>query len=698
MRVHETVSWLRIAAAVACIAAAAMGTLPRAARAHEDHAPLPAKGVTIVGDQVLLSDKARTAIGLTTVEIGLADLHHVVKVNARVELPWRQQATITSLVAGKIERVSVRPGESVDAGDELVRVGSMELESLQLDYLQASTEIALARRLLDQRISLDRQGVIAGKSVLDSRAALAQKSAQFQIAQQKLLALGLDADRLDEVISSGQPVRYVAIRSPIRGTVTHADVRIGQIVAPTDHLVHVVDLSTLWIVGEVLEADVGRLRKGQAVATAFAAQPGETFRGTIDHVRLKVDRRTRTQGVVISVDNSAGMLRPGMFGRAEIQVNVAEQATVCPTDAVIESRSGTFVLVQRAKGKYLNRRVELGIRSGKQVEVRSGLFPGNRVVVVGSYLLASLLGNEHKARVKTDASGGPSQERTKAQPASPSTVVARATVELPTDRKTLATSQIEGRIARILVEPSQAVRKGQILAEVDSLQLRNIQLELLQTVTQASWTRQSLQRLEDSGSQGATPKRRLWQLQNELEALRHGVLSLSRKLALLGLSDGQIEQLQQTDLSAPGPHPAILTTAPIRAPADGRIVAFEVTRGQVVRPHDPLFEIHDLSKVWAKGYVFERDATRVRVGQQARVTFSAYPDLQAAGTVVRVAPMFESSERVLPIWIEVDNPDHLLKEGMLARVVLMMDPSPDISKTDGGKHAMARLEPIGNQK
>ena len=98
------------------------------------------------------------------------------------------------------------------------------------------------------------------------------------------------------------------------------------------------------------------------------------------------------------------------------------------------------------------------------------------------------------------------------------------------------------------------------------------------------------------------------------------------------------------------------------------------------------------SKVWVKGYVFERDAAKVAVGQPARVTFSAFPDLEAIGKVVRIAPMMDDNERVLPVWVEVDNPDRLLKEGMLARVAVLAD-----SAAAGGKATetaqLQRIEP-----
>jgi len=666
MAFHTIVSRLRPVVALACLVGAAAGGRTGITYAHENHAPLPTKGVKIVGDQIMISAKGRDAIGMTTAKIALGNLSRVVGVNAKVELPWRQQAMISSLVPGTIDRVLVRPGEIVAPGQELARVVSMELESLQSEMLQFATEAAMAQRIVDQRTSLDNEGAIAGKTLLEAKTMLAQKVTQLEIARHKLAALGFNEQTLRQIQASGQAVGWLSITSPIGGVITHADVRVGQVVQPTDHLYHVVDPSTVWIIGEVLEADVASLRKDQEVKAAFAGLPGRTFPGKIDHLRLKMDQRSRTQSVVIGMDNREGLLRPGMFGRADIEVQLAKDAVFCPTDALIETRHAVYVLVQRGEGKFVSQPVKLGLQHGDRVEILDGAFPGDQVVVVGNYLLASLMGNEHKARVPSGKSEAVAARQEEGED---NLLVAQATVELPTDRQVFATSRVEGRLARILVDPSQPVRAGQVLAEVDSLQLRNQQLELLQAVAKMRWTQESLARLEGL-SQGGTPKRQVWQLQNDLEVLKQGVASLRRKLVFLGLTEEQVRRLEQTDLTVPGAAEAIVTGLPVRAPADGWLVGFDAVPGQIVQPQDKLFEIHDLSKVWAKGYVFERDAERVRIGQTARVTFSAYPDLVITGKVVRTAPTMESSERVLPVWIEVDNPDLRLKQGMLARVAV----------------------------
>jgi len=657
-------------------------------QAHENHAPLPTKGVTIAGDTIMLSDKARAAIDLTTAKVKLDDIHRTVTVNARVELPWHAQEMITSLVPGRIDRVLVRPGEAVASGQELARVVSTELASLQSALLLARAEVDLARRLLDQRTALDQQGVIAGKTLLEAQATLAEKSAALEIARQKLLALGLDDAAIRKVEQEGQTLPHVSIVSPLGGIITHADVRIGQRISATDHLYHVVNTSKVWIVGDVLESDVQFLEKEQPVEANFAALPGKTHRGQIDHLRQRMNRRTRTLGVVIAVENPGGHLRPGMFGRVRISVQVKRQAIVCPTDAVIHSRTGTYLLVQRVPGKYENRQVRLGFTEGDNVEVLDGAFPGDQVVLVGNALLAALLGNEHKTRVDGDRVEEPEETDRR-------DVVfeAHGTIELPTDQQSLATPQIEGRVHRILVTPGEQVAAGDVLAEVDSLQLRNIQLDLLQTLAQARLAENWLERVKSLGGQGVVPKREMWERQSKVETLRLQAETVKRQLAFLGLTPETIERLERIDLTQPNSATNLVKTVPVRASASGRIVSLNLVPGQVVHPDEALFEIHDLSRVWVKGYVYERDAARVAIGQPARVQFAAFPDLEASGSVVRISPLMDENERVLPVWVEVANPDHLLKDGMMARVILLTKPTGDDASA-----GVARLAPIETVK
>ena len=137
--------------------------------------------------------------------------------------------------------------------------------------------------------------------------------------------------------------------------------------------------------------------------------PGAKYQGQIDHLQLKMNRQTRTQGIVATVNNPDRQLRPGMFGRIEISVQVVKQAIVCPTDAVVRSRTGNYLLVQRMPGKYENRPVKLGLSENGHVEVLEGVFPGDQVVVVGNALLAAAVGQ----RTQSPGRRRPAADRTR---------------------------------------------------------------------------------------------------------------------------------------------------------------------------------------------------------------------------------------------------------------------------------------------
>ena len=315
---------------------------PHWTMAHEGHAALPSKGLTVSGDELLLSEGARKAIGLTTAKVTLADLGRTVECNVRVELPSSQQALVTTQVPGRIAEVYVRPGDAVNAGQELARVDSLELESLQLAMLQADTELTLARDLYQRRSALAAQGAIAGRDAPDSETDLKQKTASLQIALCKLRAVGIDDGKLADIRASRKPLVSFAVVSPIAGTVAEADVRIGQQVKTTEHLFHIVNSSTVWVIGSVLESDTSQVATGQRATVTFKSLPDQTFSGRIQHLRVKLDEKQRTRPAVMEMTNPAGQLRAGMFGRLRIEVAEAREAVICPADGLISSDGGSF--------------------------------------------------------------------------------------------------------------------------------------------------------------------------------------------------------------------------------------------------------------------------------------------------------------------------------------------------------------------
>ena len=641
-------------------------------QAHEGHAPLPTKGATVDGDQLLLSASAAKAVGLKVTKIQLGDLQRTITANATVELPNNHQAYATTMVTGRVAAVLARPGDAVVAGQALATIESVELETLQLEMLQSYETFTLAQRLLTHRESIG--SAVSGRVLLETRAERNRRAAQYSIAWQRLRSLGLTPAQLESVRNSGEPVATLAVTSPIAGVVSEADVRVGQMVMPTEHLYHILDRSHLWIVADVLESDSPAMRLGLPARVSIDALPKATFAGEIEYLGLAIDPRRHTLAVRVTLNNAQDELRPGMFGRLVITVASAEQAIVCPAEALLDDGQGRYVLLEDGPGTYLRRPVSLGLQTPDRSEILDGLFPGDRVITTGNHELAALFAARPAKPAASGATPAPVASGADSTAARASTssdpLVASARLELPTDRKSFATSNVQGKILQLFVERGDRVTAGTVLAEIESLELKNWQLDLLRNRVQIELTQATLDRMQSSGGQGAIPENEILKLRTELQSFRFAQRSLLHKLHMVGLSQDEIDRIQQLDVTDPQAGEQIRMVLPIRAPADGEVARFDLGIGQVINPNEHLFEMHDRSRMWARGMLFEQDAAQIGVGQEVEIQLVSDPSCRQTVHISRTSPIASAGERAIAVWAEVDNADRRLREGMLARMLI----------------------------
>jgi cobalt-zinc-cadmium efflux system membrane fusion protein len=652
--------------------------------AHDGHAPLPTKGAIVQGAQLLLSERARNAIGVETAKITLADLRKIVQTQCQVQLPWRQQAHVSTLLPGRIVKVLARPGDRVEKDQELAHVESLEFETIQRDLLKAVSERTLAERLLTQREELAQANTIPAAMLTETRRKAEEAAAEAEIAIRKLMALGLSQATIDKVMASDEPVRSLSIRSSIRGEIASTEVRAGQVVARDEPLFHLVDLSVVEFAGKAIESDVPEISIGQSVKAVFLSVPDREFAGTVEHTALEVDDRSHTLTVIAHAENAGLLLKPGMSGRMSIEILSEKQTIVCPKAAIAGSPSAPFVFLERAAGRYDRRSVRLGASVGDRVEIRDGLFPGDKVVVVGTGVLTALFPPQTTAPKKpvplavSQAAIDLQIHGSREVGSQSARIEAIGEVEVPVQNRHFAATQVEGRISRIFVDPGDDVVVGQVLAEVASLPVFELQLELLRNQAHARWAREKATRLRSLQTSQAARKVDLWQAETDLDVVEHSIAEIRSQLKSLGFDDDALKSLEASGLDPLKRAESGTMSIPIRAPASGRLGHFEVTPGEVVRPSEsgqavpslPLFEIHDRSKIWVCAHVRETQASLVRLGQVAQVSFPALPGKTVAGKVVRISPVFDPKSHVMPIWIEAANPDGRLFENMQAKVVI----------------------------
>jgi RND family efflux transporter MFP subunit len=637
--------------------------------AHEGHKALPTKGARVDGGTVFLSAEAHKALGLNTAEVDLKNLERTVTATATVVAPWKQHAYATTRVGGKLGRLFCRPGQFVQAGQKLAEIESLELENEQLELIQSKLELELAQQTLDRAESLGTKGIVSERDVRAAQTIRLEKSSVFQVTRRKLIGLGLSETTLEEVVRTEQPVCSLPILSPASGVVVHGDANPGRIVEPTEHLFEILDLSTVWVQAMVVEAETYRLKQGQPVRVSLAGLPGRPQEGKIDYIALKADAASRAVPAWIALANPDPRnptIRPGMFGRVAIVTDELQNKVACPSAALVTAGAETYVFVEQKKpskdkpGEYVKRNVVLGSRSPQLVEVQEGLFPGDQVVTKGSHELSSFfvqgvltLTPEAQRNIRLQLE--PVEERPLED-----VVTVNGTVEVPPERKTFASSLMPGRIARILVDLAEPVRAGEPVAEVESLEFQNLQLDLIQTQTRLVEIKDLLNRARKL--QTVIAQQEVLQRETELRKAESQLNGLKRKLQAIGLAASDVAAIVEKG--------KVFETLPVRSPIDGYMIHFDVIPGQVVRAEHPLFEIHDMSTVWVRGFVFEKDMSKVRLDQTVRIRLASDPHFLAEAKLVRTNFVLSAAERVLSVWAELDNPDLRMKDNMLARLTI----------------------------
>ena len=216
------------------------------------------------------------------------------------------------------------------------------------------------------------------------------------------------------------------------------------------------------------------------------------------------------------------------------------------------------------------------------------------------------------------------------------------------------------------MEHGQRVKKGEILAELESLTFKTLQLDFLQARTSLAQASLNFQHAQALGENLA--RKELWQSQTQRDTYQQTVDSLRRQLILVGLTESEVAALEKTDLA--GSPQDLSVVLPIRAPADGLVGDFDLILGQFVAQKSQLFELHNPRKVWVRAFAFEQDAIHIKLGQEVQVGLASDPTFRATGKVDRLDPTLSLGNRALSIWTELDNPELKLKEGMAATVTI----------------------------
>jgi RND family efflux transporter MFP subunit len=330
-------------------------------------------GITVeaVGEQLAPEAAQQSATG-------------VVQANAYRSTP------VLSLVAGRLVSVSAEAGQAVRRGQAVAVVFSDELASAQSRYLSAQAELEEHHQHHARTITLLEIGAASREEFEQATSVLKKAEAELASQRQRLLLLGLTPQRVAALRSPAQVSSEIPLAAPADGTVISRAANPGEVVEANKEILRVADLSTVWVVGQVFEKDLSRVRVGSGASVTSDAYPGRVFRGRVTYVDPQLDPATRTAQVRVELANPGQALKLGMYVNVGFGALGAAEATAptVPTSAVQNVGGRTVVFLATSDpNTYVMRPVRLGAESSGRFPVLEGLFVGDRVVTGGSFML-----------------------------------------------------------------------------------------------------------------------------------------------------------------------------------------------------------------------------------------------------------------------------------------------------------------------
>jgi cobalt-zinc-cadmium efflux system membrane fusion protein len=309
--------------------------------------------------------------------------------NARIAYDDNYTARVFSAVAGRVVKISAEAGQQVKAGDPLLWIDSPDYAMGASDSLKADADLLRKKESYERaKLLFDAQG-LARKDLESAEADWHQADAEAQRAKARMKNLS------SNVVATVEG-KFI-LRAPIDGIVSERQVNAGSEVRPdaTNPLFVITDPKHVWVVVDLPEQQIGKVRVGQSIAVEVDAYPNEVFPGKVTIISETLDPVMRRLQVRCDVDNSQHKLKPEMFARISPIVDTKSRLPRVPNSALFTQGLYSFLFVEQSPGILQRRSVTLGMQGADFTYIKEGLRAGERVVTSGALLLNSeLSGND----------------------------------------------------------------------------------------------------------------------------------------------------------------------------------------------------------------------------------------------------------------------------------------------------------------
>jgi len=332
------------------------------------------------GDKLLVPEGSALRARLSVMPVSLQPVSPKLLLPAVVESdPVRTAAVLTPL-SGRLIALKVGLGDRVVRGQVLAVIDSPDLAQAYNDNDKAADASRLTEKNLGRQEAQNKLGVASDRDLDQAKSDYAQSIAEYTRTQARLKVLGAS-------LETKPAARVLSVTAPVSGSVTALSVAPGNMINdPTQPLMTIADLSTIWVTALVPEKDIAAVSKNQDAQVTVAAYPDQVRQGKVLFVSDVIDPDSRRGKIRIALANADYALKPNMFATATL-AGSERSLIVLPSSALLMNNDRTSVFVATAPWTFERRVVEAQLEEGSSVAIRSGLKPGEQVLVKGGILL-----------------------------------------------------------------------------------------------------------------------------------------------------------------------------------------------------------------------------------------------------------------------------------------------------------------------
>jgi membrane fusion protein, heavy metal efflux system len=301
---------------------------------------------------------------------------------------------VFSQYQGKILKAFYNIGDEVKAGDVLFTIDSPDLLQAESTLLAAAGVLDLQKKVLARAVNLLKQGGSAQKDVDQSTSDEQTAEGNFKAAKDAVRIFGKTDAEIEQVVNDRKVDSTLVVPSPISGRVVARNAAPGLLTQPGNPPAPftVADLSTMWMLANVIETDAPAYKLGQQVEVTVPAYPNKVFTGRVTALGAMIDPNTHRQLVRSEIDDPEHLLRSGMFASFVIRVGDAARSLAVPAEGVVREGDGTMtVWVTKDSHHFSKRTVKTGLAQDGWTQILEGLSPDETVVTDGAVFLSNKL-------------------------------------------------------------------------------------------------------------------------------------------------------------------------------------------------------------------------------------------------------------------------------------------------------------------